>query len=423
MKKIISLALCLIMLAALFTACSDPNAHPDDNPDINLPGDDVISSPDTTTATPETTPPPAENEETLDPPPEYIEPDFPVSIKSSSTPHIAYQYSGGQLISTIIGPAIMTTNNTGVFLCKIPDCNHNFNTCPSRIASSSFLVEYDGGLVVYAVIQDRDASKDQGSTQMKLVRYDAEAGERIALCDLPTSKVLDLMIYGDTLYYDCQLTSNAMDYPVTFYVNKKTGGEPVRLFGDKPYRLKDIVDDHYIYYKYDGVNARSGYYCIAPMSDPSAEVKLDEQKAWVMYSYQNIIYSIGLDLTVYRYDTADLANPTAVGSLKYFITGETQYCVGQDGRLYYSTQRYVRDNPTETVPAPVMCFNPVNGRLAEVKFPEDSIVTADYVLAVDNNIMYVCGNDKTDEFWVISMDLATKEIVMYQKGLGINLNR
>ena len=410
MKKIIALVLCGLMLISLLTACSPEVPNVTD---------------DTTTAVPddahETTPAPVDGEDTLAPSPENIEPDFPVSIKTASY-RTAYQYSGGHLISTGITPTIMTTNNQAVFLCKIPDCNHNFNTCPARFTSSMMLAEYNGGFVLYAVIQDRDASKEQGSTQYKLVRYDSEAGERIALCDLPTANVLDLMIYGDTLYYDCQLTSNAMDYPVTFYVNKKTGGEPVRLFGDKPYRLKDIVDDHYIYHKYDGVNARSGYYCIAPMSNPSAEIELNDQKAWVMYSYQNLIYGIGLDSAVYLYDTADLANPTAVGSLKYF-TGEAKYCVGYDDKLYYSTQAYKDRNPTESVPALVMCFDPGNGKLSEIEFPEDSISVAYDILAVDNNIMYVSGKDKTGETLVISMDLATKEVIMYQKGPVIGVNQ
>ena len=70
----------------------------------------------------------------------------------------------------------------------------------------------------------------------------------------------------------------------------------------------------------------------------------------------------------------------------------------------------------------VMCFDPGNGKLSEIEFPEDSIAVAYDILAVDNNIMYVTGKDKTGETLVISMDLATTEVVMYQKGPVISVN-
>ena len=97
-------------------------------------------------------------------------------------------------------------------------------------------------------------------------------------------------------------------------------------------------------------------------------------------------------------------------------------------KIFSSTNREKRTPEsfsTSAARSETTSFNKSNSKIkkmADEWLPEDKIVTDYDILAVDNNIMYISGKDSASEFWVISMDLATKKVVVYQKGLGINLN-
>lgn len=432
MKKLISLILCLLMSAALLSACSYPDAHSSDNPsipnDLANTLDIVTTSPSDTTAPSDTTSP-TETDATFSNP---TVPTTPISITAPITYNSMVQSDSflfdGKLIATTGVLSYYKQTESGyepAFLCNIPDCKHGFSeSCPAASIHPIFHRVVDahndaGYPILYCGAVDREATKIAGSTQCVIARYDYVKGEKTVLCTIP-EKFHHIIIYGDYLYCNTSSSGGKAFTSLTYYLNKNTGGEPISLFNDNVSQLLYIVNDHYIYRKYKSAEKTEYDYYVAPMNDISAAVKLDIQKcALGIYAYAYSFISVSEDGTVYVYDTNDVTNPRESGKLNYFTQGS---CIFADtGKLFYDTSYYKKpDLPAEYAPNTVVYFDPDTGESAIITIPYNNLKITD-ILGVRDGSIYVTGAVDQEAIY-LSMDLVTNEITVYNIGNSIVLN-
>lgn len=400
MKKIISLVLLAIILTSALASCADPTVI---DPVTVLPSSDDTDTPNDTNTPAASSPSPLSF------------PEGPVSYHSVTK---GYQYFDGKIISPVAYLMYFEPGGTYRILCEAPDCAHGLNDCAARFTSILTLVEND---IIYLCILDREATKQAGKNQFSLVRYDYKTGDKTTLCTL-SDAVMDMMVYGDNVYFD--IANRDTGYPMTCYVNKYTGSEVKQFLADQNVRLKDIVDGYYVYHKYDGVQGLSGSYFIAPVDNPEAETPLDPEKALSVRSYRNILFCIGTDNTVYRYDFK-AATLTDVGTLEYFSHKTNSISFDEYGRLYYTLAGYVSANngtqPQPEAPLSVMCLDTTTGTLEPITIPLDGF-SAVSIISIQQGVLYIDGSRPTDgpdkENLVIGFDLASGKITVYDSYIG-----
>ena len=277
------------MLAALFTACADPNANPLDNP--HAPGDpsntlEIVPTDQSNTTAPSDTTDPTETDASFSNP---TVPTTPIAVTAPITYNSMVQSDSllfdGKLLATSGILSYFKETESGYepdFLCNIPGCNHGLESCPAGSIHPIFHRVIDahndtGYPILYCGAVDREATKKAGFTQIVIARYDYVKGEKTILCTIP-ERFHHIMVYGDYLYCNTSSSGGKVFTSLTYYLNKNTGGEPIPLFNDNVSQLLYIVNDHYIYRKYKSADKTDYDYYVAPMNNISAAVKLDIQK-------------------------------------------------------------------------------------------------------------------------------------------------